>query len=403
MNPFNYIFTGGGASALILAYRMIHDPFFNDKSILMIESSEKNTNDRTWCFWEKGKGEWDDILEKSWDKVSFKSNIYSENLSIAPYSYKMIRSSRLYRTVLDQLRERKNITILNDQVIDIKQGKLGATVHTLNGTYQTEKVINSIPFDQSYKSQQKFSLLQQHFLGWFIETKEACFDDSQPTLMDFTVAQKDHTRFMYILPESPYRALLEYTLFSKTLLTNEEYETEIKNYLAKKGITNYTITEKEQGVIPMTAYQFWKHNSEHLINIGTAGGWSKASTGYTFMNITKRTRDLTEFLKTEKSFKKFHKTKKFWFYDLLLLDVLSKYNHFGAQIFGLLFKRNSIQQIFKFLDEETNFREDIKIMIGMPPLKFMRALIKRLFRSLYNASKISSFFQRKSFRTLVKA
>ena len=379
MNPFNYIFTGGGASALILAYRMIHDLFFNDKSILMIESSEKNTNDRTWCFWEKGKGEWDDILEKSWDKVSFKSNVYSENLSIAPYSYKMIRSSRLYRTVLDQLRERKNITILSDQVIDIKQDKLGATVHTLNGTYQTEKVINSIPFDQRYKSQQKFPLLQQHFLGWFIETKEACFDDSQPTLMDFTVAQKDHTRFMYILPESPYRALLEYTLFSKTLLTNEEYETEIKNYLAKKGITNYTITEKEQGVIPMTAYQFWKHNSEHLINIGTAGGWSKASTGYTFMNITKRTRDLTEFLKTEKSFKKFHKTKKFWFYDLLLLDVLSKYNHFGAQIFGLLFKRNSIQQIFKFLDEETNFREDIKIMIGMPPLKFMRALIKRLF------------------------
>ena len=130
MNPFNYIFTGGGASALILAYRMIHDLFFNDKSILMIESSEKNTNDRTWCFWEKGKGEWDDILEKSWDKVSFKSNVYSENLSIAPYSYKMIRSSRLYRTVLDQLRERKNITILNDQVIDIKQDKLGATVHT---------------------------------------------------------------------------------------------------------------------------------------------------------------------------------------------------------------------------------------------------------------------------------
>lgn len=379
MNPFNYIFTGGGASALILAYRMIHDLFFNDKSILMIESSEKNTNDRTWCFWEKGKGEWDDILEKSWDKVSFKSNVYSENLSIAPYSYKMIRSSRLYRTVLDQLRERKNITILSDQVIDIKQDKLGATVHTLNGTYQTEKVINSIPFDQRYKSQQKFPLLQQHFLGWFIETKEACFDDSQPILMDFTVAQKDHTRFMYILPESPYRALLEYTLFSKTLLTNEEYETEIKNYLTKKGITNYTITEKEQGVIPMTAYQFWKHNSEHLINIGTAGGWSKASTGYTFMNITKRTKDLTEFLKTEKSFKKFHKTKKFWFYDLLLLDVLSKYNHFGAQIFGLLFKRNSIQQIFKFLDEETNFREDIKIMIGMPPLKFMRALIKRLF------------------------
>ena len=124
----------------------------------------------------KGKGEWDDIIEKSWDKVSFKSNVYSENLSIAPYSYKMIRSSRLYRTVLDQLRERKNITILNDQVIDIKQDKLGATVHTLNGTYQTEKVINSNSFlIKAINRNKKFSLLQQHFLGWFIETKRGLF------------------------------------------------------------------------------------------------------------------------------------------------------------------------------------------------------------------------------------
>ena len=376
---FDYIFTGGGASALILAYRMVQDPFFDDKSILMIEYSEKNSNDRTWCFWEKGIGEWDDILEKSWDKVSFKSEFYSDDLSIAPYAYKMIRSSKLYNKILSELQKQQHITIVQDKVKYIKQTKTDISVFTQKTTYQAKKVLNSIQFDQEHKSQEKFPVLKQHFLGWFVETKEAHFNDSLPIFMDFTIAQGNQTRFMYMLPESTRKALFEYTLFSANLLAKEVYEAEIKNYLENLGITNYTITEKEQGIIPMTAYKFWKHNSDQLVNIGTAGGWSKASTGYTFMNISKKTIHLIEFLKTGKSFKHFYKTKKFWFYDLLLLDVLFKHNYFGAQVFGLLFKRNPVQQIFKFLDEETNFTEDIKIMLSMPPLKFMQALLKRLF------------------------
>ena len=379
MQQYDYIITGGGASGLILMYRMMNDSFFSDKSILLIDREEKNMNDRTWCFWEQGEGEWDDILEKSWNEIIFKSDVFSGQLPIGPYAYKMIRSANLYKRILDEISKHQNITIVYDDVLNISHRSEFASVLTKGSEYHGKKVVNSILFDKEYKHQQKYPVLKQHFLGWFVETKEDTFDDFAATFMDFTLEQKKNTRFMYVLPMSSKVALFEYTLFSKDLLSKEEYEEEIELYLQKKGITEYTIIEKEEGIIPMTSYKFWKRNSNHVLNIGTAGGWSKASTGYTFMNINKKTKHLIEFLKTDESFRKFHKVTKFWWYDLLLLDVLSKDNSVGAKIFGILFKRNSSQKIFKFLDEETNFIEDLQVMLSMPPWRFMQALLNRIF------------------------
>ena len=97
---------------------------------------------------------------------------------------------------------------------------------------------------------------------------------------------------LYVLPTSSTEALLEYTLFSKDLLSKEEYENEIQIYTKKLGITDYEIVEKEQGNIPMTNYKFWKHNTKNIINIGSAGGWTKASTGYTFANTIKKSKNI---------------------------------------------------------------------------------------------------------------
>ena len=97
------------------------------------------------------------------------------------------------------------------------------------------------------------------------------------------------------------------------------------------------------------------------------------------MNINKKTKELIQFIKTDKSFRDFRKGTRFWWYDLLLLDVLSKDNQLGAKIFSKLFKRNSAQKIFKFLDEETNVIEDISIFITISPFRFILALFRRIF------------------------
>ena len=380
MQKYDYIISGYGASGLMLAYRMAKDPFFNDASILIIDKEKKKTNDRTWCFWENGDGEWDDLLHKSWNKIVFKSDLYQNTISLQSYTYKMIRSGVFYKKLWSFITTKPNISFLEDTIIAINNNEDQVSVTTASNQYSASKVINSIDLNKNYTQQNDYPVLLQHFCGWFIETDENTFDDSKATFMDFTVDQKHNTRFMYVLPTSSKKALFEYTLFSKDVLTKEEYEIELKKYLTSKAITNYTIKEKEQGIIPMTSYKFWKENSKNVLHIGTIGGWTKASTGYTFKNTSKKTKELIEFLKNKDDFSNFRKKTRFWGYDLLLLDVLSSHNYLGAKLFSKLFQRNSLKNVFRFLDEETNFIEDLRIMLSMPPLRFILALFRRLLK-----------------------
>jgi len=378
MSQYDYIITGSGASGLMLAYRMANDSFFDNSSILIIDKEKKNSDDRTWCFWENGKGEWDDLLHKSWDKILFESNIYKNTIPLQSYKYKMLRSGVFYNKLWSIINTKNNFRFIEDTVVNIKNSTNGAIVETLNSKYFTTKLLNSIDLNKNYTLQKKYPVLLQHFCGWFVETDKNLFDDSTATFMDFTVNQKRNTRFMYVLPISPNKALFEYTLFSKEVLTKEEYESELIKYLATKSITEYTITETEQGVIPMTSYKFWKQNSKNILHIGTVGGWTKASTGYTFKNTSKKTIQLIAFLKTENDFTHFRKKTRFWWYDLLLIDVLSSHNHLGSKLFSTLFQRNSLKNVFRFLDEETSFIEDLRIMLSMPPLRFIVALFRRV-------------------------
>lgn len=378
MQNYDYIITGSGASGLMLAYRMAKDSFFDNASILIIDKEKKTSNDRTWCFWENGEGEWDELLHKSWDKILFESNIYKNTIPLQSYAYKMLRSGIFYDKLWNFIDTKNNIRFIEDTVVDIKASTNGAIVETLKSNYFTTKLLNSIDLNKNYTLQKKYPVLLQHFCGWFIETDKNLFDDSTATFMDFTVDQKRNTRFMYVLPISPNKALFEYTLFSKEVLTKDEYEGELLKYLDTKFITEYTITEIEQGVIPMTSFKFWMQNSKNILHIGTVGGWTKASTGYTFKNTSKKTIQLIAFLKAENDFTHFRKKTRFWWYDLLLIDVLSSYNHLGSKLFSTLFKRNSLKNVFRFLDEETSFIEDLRIMLSMPPLRFIVALFRRV-------------------------
>mgnify|MGYP001063710330 CR=1 FL=1 len=378
MQNYDYIITGSGASGLMLAYRMAKDSFFDNASILIIDKEKKTSNDRTWCFWENGEGEWDELLHKSWDKILFESNIYKNTIPLQSYAYKMLRSGVFYDKLWNFIETKNNISFIKANVTSILDTAEGVFVETSICQYRAVKLLNSVDFDQKYTHQEEYPVLLQHFTGWFVETKKNYFDDSVATFMDFTVDQKRNTRFMYVLPISPNKALFEYTLFSKEVLTKDEYEGELLKYLATKSITEYTITEIEQGVIPMTSYKFWEQNSKNILHIGTVGGWTKASTGYTFKNTSKKTIQLIAFLKAENNFTHFRKKTRFWWYDLLLIDVLSSYNHLGSKLFSTLFKRNSLKNVFRFLDEETSFIEDLRIMLSMPPLRFIIALFKRV-------------------------
>jgi lycopene beta-cyclase len=379
MQHYHYIFTGSGLSALMTVYEMLLSGKFEDKSILLIDENTKKVNDRTWCFWDEDNL-FEDIVSKKWNQAIFANEKFNRVLELTPYQYKKINGLDFYELVFKKISEHKNIHFLNQKVVDFTELGNHCIVKTEQEAFTCNKIFNSIYNPEVVTAQTKFPLIHQHFIGWFIKSKEAVFTPNCTTFMDFSVEQKGNTRFMYVLPTSTTEALLEYTLFSKNLLSKEEYEAEIQKYIENLGITEYEIIEKEEGNIPMTCYPFWKHNTKNIVNIGSAGGWTKASTGYTFKNASKKSKALVQFLKSESDFTKFHKKDKFWFYDLLLLDILSSKNELGSKIFSSMFKKGNSTVIFKFLDEETSISEDLQVIWRCPKMIFVKALIGRIFK-----------------------
>ncbi|KAF2515523.1 lycopene cyclase [Flavobacterium zhairuonense] len=381
---FDYIFTGAGLASLMTAYKMVLSGKFSDKSILLLDKDSKKTNDRTWCFWEKEESIWNSIISKKWDSALFASENFKRDLDLKPYSYNKISGLDFYDFVFETISNQPNITFLNEKVTDINELETHVFVGTEENRYTSSYLFNSIYTKAFAESQTKYPVLQQHFLGWFVKTEKEVFNSEKATFMDFSVEQKGNTRFMYVLPISKTEALVEYTLFSEKLLSKEEYEDEIQIYLKKLGVSQYQILEKEQGSIPMTCYPFWKKNTKRVLNIGTAGGWTKASTGYTFKISDKKSSQLVEFIidkraLTPLSMTAFYKKNRFWFYDLLLLDILHQNNELGCSIFSSLFKKGNPALIFKFLDEETSLIEDFKVILKCPKIPFIKSLFRVIF------------------------
>ena len=373
METFDYIICGGGASGLLLSNAFISDKFFNDKKILIIEKESKTSNDKTFGFWNDKESVLDEMVFKEWEFAEFKdSNSYNTFL-LNPYKYKMIKSNQFYSHIGNKILKAANFKYLNSNINEIDE--INNIVKTDDGEFSSSIIFSSIYNEVNFK---KYPLLKQHFIGWTIETKSETFDDNKITFMDFSVDQKDEIRFMYILPFSKNKALVEYTLFSKELISDNEYEKEIKSYLKENNIQGYTIKEKEKGMIPMTCYPFFENNTDTYFQIGTAGGWSKPSTGYTIKNSIKKIDVVVESLKDNKPLSKIRFKNRFWYYDLLFLDVLIASKGKGSQVFSDLFKNNDPIKIFKFLDENTSVVEELSIFLSVDIKTFVRSLLKRI-------------------------
>ena len=375
---YDYIFAGGGLAAMMVLLELQHAGMLDFKTVLIIDPDRRDTNDRTWCYWEAGPGKFDSITHRQWDSAYFISADATRKMPLEPYRYKMVRGADFFAYSREKLQGEK-IEHLRERVTFCRGSGAGAEVTTEAGSFTCGMLFNSV-FDEKKVEASPFQYLRQHFIGWTVKTDHPVFDKTCPTFMDFSIEQKGNTRFMYVLPFSATQALVEYTLFSKDLLPEREYESAIDDYLKGLNCGNYSIIDKERGSIPMTCYPFHKQNSKNIAFIGSAGGWTKASTGYTFAVSMKKSRELVGALKMGRSSAGIRPYKKFAFYDRLFIDVLSRENGRGGAIFSALFEKGDPAKIFRFLDEETSIFEDLDVLLRCPKIPFLKALWRYIAR-----------------------
>ena len=377
---FDIAIIGAGAAGLHLAMAMRKEPFFKDKRILILEKSAKDQNDRTWCFWEKGEGLWDSFLTKSWQHGHFFSEEKSIALSLAPYSYKMIKSIDFYNHAQKEIASSTNIEWVNDHILSVET-RTTIYIQGQKADYSAEYVFDSRIPENFFQAKDKYTRLLQHFKGWVIRTEDDAFDPEQFTLMDFRQLWPETTSFTYVLPLNKREALVEFTLFSSALLKDTDYEGMLSGYVSDiLKLKKYEIVEQEQGVIPMSDFPFDKYSHGKHIRIGTGGGWVKPSTGYSFKNCERNARKIVENLKLGKQADQGLISEKFRLYDSLFLDVLNRRNELGPQLFETMYSKIPVQKIFSFLDDQTSFAEDLVIMTKFPSRQFTHSFIKYVSR-----------------------
>lgn len=376
---YDYIIAGAGAAGLSLIMHLIDANMHDGKKVLLIDKEQKTNNDRTWCFWQKEKSLYEDIVFKKWTTLKSYGPDFAKEESIAPYTYKMIRGIDFYQYCFDKIKTQPNIEIITATIKSITTNTNTATVVASGKEYVGTYVFTSILL-QEPKLNNKQNYLLQHFKGQIIETTQPAFTPEAATYMDFRVSQHHGTTFGYVLPFTPTKALVEYTLFTANTLTNEEYNEGLRNYIETfLQIKNYKVVEEEQGIIPMTDYDFKKADG-NIIYLGTAGGNTRGSTGYTFSYIQKHSKALVAALKENKHPATIKNTisKNGKFYDSVFLAVLATNKVSGQDLFSRILKRKKITKLLSFLDDDNIFANDVQIMWTQPKWPFMKAAMKKI-------------------------
>ncbi len=124
----------------------------------------------------------------------------------------------------------------------------------------------------------------QKFLGLEVELAGP-HGLAAPVIMDATVPQKGGYCFIYLLPFSPTRLLIEETYYSDDQdLSPEVLEANIRRYATERGWKIAGIVRREQGVLPIAltldAEALWRDLPETAVPIGLRAHLFHPVTGY---------------------------------------------------------------------------------------------------------------------------
>ncbi len=361
---------GGGLAGLSLLYHLNEAGRLTDRRIALIDPERKGAHDRTWSFWEKEEGPFEHLVHHHWPEVDVANREKHRTCVLAPYTYKLIRSNDFYAEMNSMLEGLPQVEHLKTRVLDVN----GQTVNTSTGSLTAEYIFDSRPTPYDYR-ELDHPYLDQHFRGWYVETAAAVFDPNRATLMDFRTPQRGETRFLYVLPFSTRRALVEVAIFSNDHLSAAEYDRIMADYLAEHWTANYQVTHTEAGNIPMTTEPYPLRDGNHIY-IGLGGGAARPSTGYTFYGLQRQLMSLAADFPRMRDLRPW--SARHTLYDATLLRILQDSRLPGDEVFVDLFDRNPPARVLAFLNGESTLAQELLLMSTTPVGTFGKTFVGEL-------------------------
>jgi len=268
------LLVGAGLASAIIAQRLTAaDPTI---AITMVEGAATPFGEHTWSFHHAdvtaADHAWlDPLVAHRWAGQSVRFQKFSRHLSSG---YASLTSA----SVAAKIASLPNVTL-----------RTGTRVKSLDAAGATLEDGTRLAADcvvdaRGFAPNPSMVLGFQKFVGLEIET-ETPHGITDPVIMDASVDQLDGYRFVYLLPFSPTRILIEDTRYSDgEALDLQALAADISAYARAQGWSIKSVVREEHGVLPIClaydAARFWAGQPADIPLAGMRAGLFHPTTGY---------------------------------------------------------------------------------------------------------------------------
>lgn len=279
MTDYEYVLVGGGLQNGLMAMALL-SRFETSPRIAIVEKEPALGGNHTWCFHaddvgHEAKAFVAPLVTYRWSGYRVVFPRLDRHLD-APYA--AVTSERFAEVVGAQMAAAPGCDVLTGvAAVEIEKNH----VRLADGRVLTAKLVidargpDRAAIDSSTSGFQKF-------VGLEIQTRGA-HGVHHPLLMDAKVEQRDGFRFVYVLPLSADRLLVEDTRFSDTANLDMRAQTDaVYEYIRDRGFELADVIRTESGVLPLPWHGNVIPRARGPLVAGYQGGWFHPVTGYSF-------------------------------------------------------------------------------------------------------------------------
>lgn len=352
---------GGGSAGITLA------AYLDNVRAVVVEPHTPIERDCSWAFWadsvqqkkfkEATKGSW-----QQWRLIDHQTEILHRS---EKYLYTSLRSADYLAQCESALAE--GVDLIRARAENIRANGLGGTFTAAGQDYKSAKIYDSRPPKIAEGG------LKQHFLGWDIRTKAPISNPHIVTLMDFRVDQSRGLHFIYVLPFSDRRLLVESTMISVSLEDKKWYRQAINKWLQEQNIVIEEIVGEEMGIIPM---QSVAPLDEDIAAIGAASGAARLSSGYAFSGIQSQISKLAAGISRGHYSVPPPISPLLNIMDKIFTGVLLAHPELGVSIMMCTAKALDADGFARFMLGSATVFDWVKVVLAMPKAPFLKQVLR---------------------------
>lgn len=365
---------GGGCAGLSLGVRLAEARPAELRTVIL-EARSAYTHDRAWCFWRDDLARFQDLVSHSWTSMRVRSVRGLAMFDCGATPYDMLPSGAFYSDAQSRIASSRNVHLESGVTVIGKPKRVGSRwqVETSAGAVRARRIIDTRP---AAEPQAGDAILWQSFLGQEIECSTACFDTATVDLMDFVEGTSDGVAFRYVLPLSPTRALVEYTVFGarplSSLYLSKAQRDAIRSVTSGAG---FTVLREESGVLPMGLTESPSVVEPDYARVGLRAGAARASTGYAFQRIQRWANSSAVSLR-QNGFDVLHRADALpqRAMDRVFLTLLRDKPELAPDLFIRLFNRPDSSRVIRFLSDRAGPLDIASVIASLPIGLFLQQL-----------------------------